>query len=170
MLAPLTQIEIENARLELDRQRLELERQRLEDARERRSRSDGRRSRNKLVRDHLGTMITAIVSVAAILLSLTQVWIATSAKEHELQMQKIQQEQEWRFKALEFITKNSDAFFGKDQLRRERMSSALAAAFPPNIAGSLLSNLKQASNSAEARQTFVDTENRMHAKPAGAPK
>ncbi len=164
-LVTATEIELEQARLELDRQRLELQRLRLEDARERRQRADRLKGRSKLLKAHLGSVITAIVSLAAILVSLTQVWIATSAKQNELHLLKMQQAQEWKFKALEFVTRNADSFFGRDRQRREHMASALAVAFPPDVAGPLLDNLKQASPSDEARKTFTDTMDRMHAKP-----
>ena len=137
-------------------------RQRLGEARERREHLRGRRRRTHLLDDHLGSVITAIVSLAAIFISLTQVWVATNAKANELKLQQMQQEQEWKYKALDFVTRNADSFFGKDAPRREHMANALAVVFPPEVAGQLLSNLKQTATSKEARKTFADTEERMH--------
>lgn len=162
MPAMKTQDDLEQARLAFELQRLELERLRLDENRERRAERKGRGRRDKLLNRHLGSVITAIVSMAAILVSLTQVWIATTSKENELRLQKMQQEQEWKFRALEFVTKNADSFFGKDQQRREHMATALAVAFPPEVAGSLLSNLKQTASTPEARKTFTETIDRMH--------
>lgn len=141
-------------------------RQRLYDARERRAQHRGRRRRTRLLDDHLGSVITAAVTLAAIFISLAQVWVANNAKESELRLQKMQQEQEWKYKALDFVTRNADSFFGKDAQRRERMASALATVFPPEVAGQLLSNLKQTATSKEARKTFADTEDRMHGMKA----
>lgn len=140
-------------------------RQRLGEARERREHLRGRR-RTRLLDDHLGSVITAIVSMAAIFISLTQVWVATNAKENELKLQKMQQEQEWKYKALDFVTRNADSFFGRDAQRREQMANALAVVFPPEVAGQLLNNLKQTATSKEARKTFADTEERMHTMKA----
>ena len=136
-------------------------RQRIDSARERRQHSCPRRH-TRLLDDHLGSVITAVVTAAAIFVSLTQVWVATNAKESELKLQKMQQEQEWKYKALDFVTRNADSFFGKDAKRREQMANALAVVFPPEVAGQLLSNLKQTATSKEARQTFSDMEARMH--------
>ena len=154
--------DIDQARLDLERERLALQRARVASSRDRLEQQGRRRRRDRLFKDHLGSLITAIVSLAAIFVTLTQVWVASSSKDRELGLLKMQQAQEWRFKALEFVTKNADSFFGKDQQRREQMANALASAFPADVAGPLLANLKQTATTQEARQTFADTADRMH--------
>ena len=158
----LEQAKLEQVKLDIERERLELQRAHVAQARARLDRAGRGQQRGRLFSDHLGSMITAIVSLAAIFVTLAQVWVATQSKNKEISLLKMQQDQEWRFKALEFVTKNSDSFFGKNALRREQMANALAAAFPADVAGPLLNNLKQTATSQEARQTFADTEDRMH--------
>ncbi len=162
MPAASTTGELEQVRIDLERERLKLQRVRVAQARTRLGHAERGRQRGRLFSDHLGSMITAIVSLAAIFVTLAQVWVATESKNKEISLLKMQQAQEWRFKALEFVTKNADSFFGQNALRREQMANALASAFPADVAGPLLDNLKQTATSQEARQTFADTEDRMH--------
>ncbi len=165
----LEQVKLEQVKLDLERERLELQRVRVAQTRARLGRAGRGRHTGGLFSDHLGSMITAIVSLAAIFVTLAQVWVATDSKNKEVSLLKMQQAQEWRFKALEFVTKNADSFFGRDALRRQQMANALASAFPAEVAGPLLSNLKQTATSQEARKTFADTEDRMHGMEKGHP-
>lgn len=148
---------LERERLELGKRQLELEQKQLETMR-----GNGRTS--VLAKEHVTAIVTGMVSFAAVCVSLTQVWIANITKNTELEVARQQQEREWRYKGLEFITHNADSFFGADKAKREHLSDALIVAFPPEVAASLLKNLQQAANNADQQGTFMLAESKMHRK------
>ena len=150
-------IALERARIKLERQRLEMERQTFEVNRV-------TKRKRVIAQEHLGTFITTVIALATIIVSLTQVWVANISKSTELEITRQQQEREWRYKGLELRDEKRDVFFGQNSERREHLANALAVAFPPEIAASLLNNLKQTADTLEQRNTYALTEDKMHGK------
>ncbi len=70
--------ELEDARLQLERERLELEKEKAA-------------TDQKFLNRNLGTVITAVVSLAAVLVSGAQVWVATISKDREMEITRAQQ-------------------------------------------------------------------------------
>lgn len=75
------EIDVELARLEIERERLRLEQTRLQ-------------IENKFWNKNTGTVITAMISLVAVVVSLSQVWVAKITKDKELQMTAIQKQSE----------------------------------------------------------------------------
>ena len=65
--------ELEKTKIELEQQRLKIEKTRAE-------------QENRYLQRHLGVIITAAVSLAAVLVSATQIWVASITKEKELEI------------------------------------------------------------------------------------
>jgi hypothetical protein len=73
--------EFEKAKLDLERERLLIEK-------------DKSRIESRFLYKHLGAIITAVISLAAVLVSISQIWVASIDKEKELVMAKLQREKE----------------------------------------------------------------------------
>jgi hypothetical protein len=144
-------IDIELARLEIERERLRLEQTRLQ-------------IENKFWNKNTGTVITAMISLVAIVVSLSQVWVAKITKDRELQMTAIQkqseltllQEQrdrEWNLNAAKFVTENRKAIFDGDQREQELFAKLIPTIFPKDISASLLDKLI-ANSTGTAQETW----------------
>lgn len=152
---------IEVARFRLDNERLDLEKERaLADKR--------------FWVKNFGTAITAIISMAAILVSLSQVWVASIQKEKELaiaQAQKdkeidvaknqkekeiqtviAQQDRAWKLDMAKFVTDHGNELLGKDKARRELITRVMITTFPPEYSADLIDRLEAVTNSAEVKQ------------------
>lgn len=128
--------QIEEGRLAVERERLELER---------RKASVDERFLNR----NLGTVITAIVSLAAVLVSLSQVWVAWSAKERELEQAAMRQNREWNLSILKYISENKALLFGTDNEERKRITSIILVTFPEEITQALFRKLEDSAGSVE---------------------
>jgi hypothetical protein len=144
-------VDVEVARLEIERERLRLEQARL-------------RIENKFWNKNTGTVITAMISLVAIVVSLSQVWAVKITKDKELQMTAIQkqseltllQEQrnrEWNLSAAKFVTENRKAIFGGDQREQELFARLIPTIFPKDVSDSLLEKLIATSTGA-AQETW----------------
>ena len=94
------------------------------------------------LRENFLAFVAALVSVATLALSASQVWVAQINKEKDLAVLKAQQDREWRYKALEFVSNKSDIFFGSDPGKAKRMAGALAVGFPHEVADEMLGRLQ----------------------------
>jgi len=99
-----------------------------------------------------GTVITALVSLAAVVVSLTQVWTASISKaaelarldqqkEKEAAMLHQQQEREWSLSVARFVMENRNALFSGNPDERRLYAKVIPAIFPPEVSASLFDNL-----------------------------
>lgn len=152
---------IEIARLELESRRVEIEKERtLAD--------------QKFWIRNFGTTITAIISLTAVLVSVSQIWTASIQKEKELvivqaqkekeietaktQKQKelemiiLQQDRAWKLDMAKFISEHGDKLLGKDKAQRELITSIMVITFPPEYSNRLIDRLEAVTNSPEVKQ------------------
>jgi hypothetical protein len=152
---------IEIARLRLESERLEVE-------------------KAKAVSDqrfwvrNFGTSITAIISLAAVLVSLSQVWvasiqkdkelaitqsqrekeigIATSQKEKELGTTIVQQDRAWKLDMAKFVLDHGDKLLGKDKAQRELITRVMLTTFPAAYSAELIGRLEAVTDSQEVKR------------------
>jgi hypothetical protein len=146
-------VNIETARLKIDRQRLELDKSKAE--------------REKRFWNKNSTSITALVSLAAVIVSLSQVWVAKISKDKELEitsLQKLaeldvadkqkekelailteQRHREWSLNAAKFVTDNRKALFAGTPQERDLFAKLIPTVFPADVSASLLDRLIAAS-------------------------
>jgi hypothetical protein len=155
---------IEEQRLELDRLRfsheqrideLKLELERL------RAQSDVR-----FANRHLASIITGVVSFAAVVVSVTQIYVAYTSGNKQLEMTRIQkaaeleansaqQVRDWNFKAAAFVVENQDAIFGTDAEQQRKISQLLLATFPAQITGPLFQKLAVTAADEDAQKQWI---------------
>lgn len=141
---------------ELDKQRfeheqriaslkLELERLRLQ-------------SETRFSHRHFASIITGVVSLAAVVVSLSQVIVAYTSRQKELEVAQLQKKTEldmsaaqqirdWNLKTAEFVVTHQDSIFGKDSEKQSRIGKVMLVTFPPNITGPLFEKLASAAES-----------------------
>jgi len=112
--------ELDEKKLALEEKRLDLERQRLGiDAR--------------FVHKHFGVLMTAVVSVAAVVISAAQVWVSEIDKDREIELARLEQDRRWNLDLTEFLFRHKESIFSDDSAERERMRNLLVVAFPKDI-------------------------------------
>jgi hypothetical protein len=157
--------EIEVAKLEIERERLEL--QKAIDT------SKLEFEKLKLEREHKfwnrnsGVLITGLISFAAVMVSVGQVWstsiiqnrqmqIAEFQKNREIEMIDRQKEKElslldeknrreWNLSAAKFVADNRKVLFEGSPQEKELLAKMIGNIYPPNVATSLLAKLENAS-------------------------
>jgi len=159
----MTESEIEIQRLKIDQDRLELDRQKAEQDR-------------RFWIKNFGTVITTTVSLAAVLVTTGQLWLAkiskdkeiavTSAqkdkeltlmqaqKDKELTLLAAQQDREWNLNAAKFVSEHADVIFGKDKEQRERIAKVMIVTFPLNITDALFQKLETIPDSTQGQTTW----------------
>jgi hypothetical protein len=145
-----TDSSIEIARLEIERERLKIEQAKLQ-------------VENRFWNKNTGTVITAAVSLVAIIVSLGQVWVAKITKDKELQVTSLQKKlemelldkqkekelalaeeqrkREWNLRAAKFVTENRNAIFGGNSNEQELFAKLIPTIYPKEISDSLLDKL-----------------------------
>ncbi len=157
-------LRIEQARLDLDRKRyadelliqqvrLDLEKAKLQ--------SEGR-----FTAKYFGTLITALISTATIVVSISQVYVAYISKQNEiassqsltskqLELSATDQRREWNLKATEFVAAHQDLIFSHDAERRDRIAKVMLITFPAEITGVLFQKLADAASDTAERGGWV---------------
>jgi hypothetical protein len=145
---------IEPSSLDNDRERVKIERERL----------DWEKSRaeyeQRFLNRNFGVVITSIVSLAAIIVSVVQLYRADISKQKELliqegqkqvelDLQKLQVEREWKLSMVKFISEHRSEIFEGTGEQRENIKRVMLVAFPPEVA---LPFFEQASRSAPENQ------------------
>lgn len=152
---------IEVVRLQLECERLEVERVKA-------------LSDQKFWVRNFGTAITAIISLAAVLVSLSQIWVASiqkdkelavaqaqkdkeieiakTQKEKELETATVQRDRAWRLDIAKFVLDHGGKLLGKDKAQRELMTRVMLATFPPEYSGELIDRLVAVTDSKEVKQ------------------
>lgn len=134
----MTPEEIARAKLELEREQLKIDRERLE--------LDKLRARREesFLNKHFGAIATGLVSLAVAVFSVMQ-FLAAEANDsrqadrdaeqrmQELELQKRQQERDWKINIVSFVTDHRGEIFSEDDQERLRMQKVMLVAFPPEI-------------------------------------
>jgi hypothetical protein len=139
----MTSEEIEKARLDIERERLELDRTKSE-------------LDKSFFKRNSGVLIPAAVSLAAVIVSLSQVWITKISKEkeleittiqkkYELNMLEVQKKREWDLSAAKFVIDNRQAIFNGSLEEQRLFAKIIPTIFPEDISASLLTRIETAS-------------------------
>ncbi|HWS85782.1 MAG TPA: hypothetical protein VN282_02230 [Pyrinomonadaceae bacterium] len=146
--------EIEASRLDLERERLELDKtiatSRLEFERQKSDRE------NKFWNRNSGVLITGLISLAALMVTATQIWTAKLQKDREIEMSDRQKDRElslmdeknkreWNLSAAKFVAENMKVILGDNAQEKELLAKMLANIYPPEVAAPLLAKLENAS-------------------------
>ena len=154
MSIPITPIELEMERLKIERERLEIEKTKAA-------------SDQMFFNRNLGTVITAVVSLAAVLVSVSKVWVAKISKDKEIavsQAQKekefsllaAQQEREWNLNLVKFVSEHSNVLFGGNKEQRDRITKVIIATFPTYVTDALFQKLENIPNPPESQRAWRD--------------
>src|SRR5262245_11556117 len=100
---------------------------------------------------HLATIVTALVSLAAVVVSVSQVVVAYTAKQKEIEQSEKAHMRDWNLKAAEFVAAHQDLIFGADIEKRARITGVMLATFPPDITKVLFQKLADAGPGTEAQ-------------------
>ncbi|HVR97380.1 MAG TPA: hypothetical protein VMW27_12245 [Thermoanaerobaculia bacterium] len=142
---------LEFRKLEIDKQRLELERQRLD-------------VDNRVLNRHLGVIVTSIVSLVALALSATQLYIAYANRKSDVEIAednrkidlkiadanrkadieaaKLAQQRQWGIQLADFVFGNKDIIFGGATAERETMRNVLLVTYPSEVTAPLFQRLE----------------------------
>ena len=151
-------LELENEKQKLDREKFEFEKSKTEKT-------------ERFINKNVGTVITAIVSLTAVVVSLGQVWVtreniryATEASERqknkELELAEVQKKRDWGLSAANFVIANRKVLFSGTDEEKRLYARVIPAMFPGDIADPLLQKLELSSSDKskaiwrEARQTI----------------
>lgn len=138
-----TRLDLETARFaheqRINELRLELDKARLE-------------ADSRFAARHLGTIVTGLISLAAVIVSLTQLSIAYISKQKEIEVAQInerkqreiteaQQVRDWNIKAAEFVASHWSLISSSDGNTQRGMADLILVVFPPQISSPLLQRL-----------------------------
>ena len=134
---------VELTRLQIERERLELDKRTAE-------------ANKKFFRAHAGVLITSVVSLAAIIVSISQVWVTKLSKDKELEiafiqkkseldLQDAQKRREWELNAAKFITENRKAIFNGTPEEQRLFARIISSIYPPEISSSILTRIEKTS-------------------------
>ncbi|MGX9728223.1 MAG: tetratricopeptide repeat protein [Candidatus Electronema sp. VV] len=150
------ELAIKEAKLKVERLQLEVEKERLDFEKRK---TEGI---NSLLVKNFGMLITASISLVAVLVSASQVWVAYINKARELEInyltrekeQKLkekEQEQQWRFKLANFVSENMELMFSGDIEKRTSIRDVLLVSFPSIYTRSLFEKLKVTASDADKK-------------------
>jgi hypothetical protein len=123
-------VDIEAARLEVERERLELDKATAERA-------------NLFLNRNFGAIVTAVVSVVAIVVSGAQVWIAYIQKDRELRAHAEESSRQWRLEGAKFFVTNRAAIFSENDSERQMMQAIIETVFPEYLGKALIAGVKR---------------------------
>jgi hypothetical protein len=180
---------------ELERKRLDLEIKRFEFERDKRERElrlenkrfslERRRSQfeQRFVNKNLGVLISAAISLAAVLVSIGQVWVAKISKDKELQVasfqkvaederldkqkdkeltsQDAERERQWNLSRAKFITENKKTLFDGSAPELKRMSLIIETLFPHDIANDMFEDFKRTADSPQNEKIWSNAQERL---------
>jgi hypothetical protein len=168
----MTEEELNKAKYELERERFEFEKER--------SSQEGR-----FFSRYFAAIISTAISLAALSVSASQVWVAHIEKqreindkqaelniaklhnENELAQEKIRDDRKWDYDTLQFVSSNKDVIFGGDPLQQERIRDVMVVTFPIKVLDSLLPGLRaraQRTKSPGEEKIWSDGEKSVDAK------
>ncbi len=150
----MTEEELNQAKLELERERFEFEKE------------TAVGERRFLFRNS-ATVITAAISLAALAVSISQVWVEHIRRQREIEVTQVQNDKElkleelredrkWKYDALQFVSSNKDAVFGGNDSERKRIRDVMTVTFPVEILDKLFSDLEERGKSPEEKATWSE--------------
>jgi len=150
----VTEEELNEAKFHLERERFEFEK------------DTAARERHFLYRN-AATIITAAISLAALAVSLGQVWVEHIRKEREievtqakndkeLKLEELREDRKWKYDTLQFVSSNKDAVFGGDDAERKRIRDVMTVTFPVEVLDKLFSDLEERGKSPEEKATWSE--------------
>jgi hypothetical protein len=162
----MTEEALNQAKFELDRERFEFEKVRT--VRERR-----------FFHRNSATVVTAAISLAALAVSISQVWVAHIGKQRELEVTQLQKSQElkleelredrkWKYDTLQFVSSNKDAVFAGNDSERKRIRDVMTVTFPIEILDKLFSDLEERGKSPEEKATWSEGQKEVDRKVIAA--
>jgi len=121
----------DESRLQLDRERLELERQKVA-------------LDNRFATKHLGVLLTALISLAATLVSGAQIWKssidhrseverASIEKAKEIAVAQLDQDRRYKLDVATFLFDRRDKLFSSDPTENATTRDLLLVTFPPEV-------------------------------------
>jgi hypothetical protein len=161
---PLTPDEREDAKLQLDQKRYALDERRLL-VDEAKSKTD-----NLFLNRKFPTLVTAIVSITAVVVSYAQFQIASQAKDRELTATSLKNDQDLKLAAAKFVSDNAKFIFEGTPDEQARMRSVILASFPADVSNALFTRLEQSASSPQAATTWSEGQKEaaaIVAKPTG---
>jgi len=145
----------------------------------------------RLLNKNFGVIVSGTIALAAVLVSLGQVWVAKISKdkelqiasfqkqaenerldkqkEHELAVQSVERERQWNLDRAKFIIENKRTLFAGSPEELRRMSLIIETVFPHDIAASMFENLRNTAGSSEARRVWSNAQERIQRRPAAIP-
>lgn len=169
--------DIAAAQLDIDRERLRIEQRKVD-------------VENRFWNKNVGTVITAMISLVAIIVSLAQVWVAKISKDKEIQITSIQKKsemdlldkqkekelalldeqhkREWSLNVAKFVTENRKALFSEDPKEQEVFAKLIPTIFPKDISDSILDKLIAVS-SPSTKKVWIRGKSPSPASPSPSP-
>ena len=103
---------------------------------------------------NFGVIITAIISFAAILVSISQIWIAEinktkeleinqNLKEKEIDLNENNNQRQWNLDLLKYVTENSGKIFYGSYSDKEKFKNIMLVTIPPEITDKLFRNFEE---------------------------
>ena len=120
--------DVEQAKLQLEKERFELEQSRA-------------KREEKFFNKNFGAIITLMVSIAAMVVSGAQVYVAHVEKNRDVELKNIESERMWKMKAADFIVANKESIFSGKPSERELMRRMISVAYPKEISDVLVVEL-----------------------------
>lgn len=145
----------------------------------------------RLLNKNFGVIVSGTIALAAVLVSLGQVWVAKISKdkelqiasfqkqaenerldkqkEHELSVQSVERERQWNLDRAKFIIENKRTLFAGSPEELRRMSLIIETVFPHDIAAIMFENLRNTAASSEAQRVWSNAQQRIQQHPAVIP-
>src|SRR6185503_191793 len=155
---------IEEQQLDIEKQRLDLEKQRF-DVEKLKTQSE-----KQFLNQHFGAVITALVSLAAIVVSLSQVWVAKTYQDKALKDAEnqrlidnerisIEKDREYNLARAKFVTENGETLFKGAPKDLQRMAFIIELLFTQDDSHKLFEDLFETANSPEAKKVWGEARN-----------
>jgi len=132
--------ELERERLQIEREKLDLDKKRSE-------------NENRFLSKNFAVIVTFMASLAATLsagfLSYSQIQVAKSSHQHEMDMENAKQDREWNLEALKFVSANQDLIFNNQPEKQRPIRDVILVVFPPKIAQALFQKLEETATSSD---------------------
>jgi hypothetical protein len=152
----MTEDELNEAKLELERERFESEKKIAA-------------QESRFFYRNFATVISAAISIAALSVSISQVWVAKIEKQREIDQAKAKAESElelarerddrkWNYDALQFVSSNKDAIFGGDELQQKRIRDVMVVTFPVAVTDILFPGFKERAKTETEKKIWDDGE------------
>jgi hypothetical protein len=146
---------------ELNEAKLALERERFEFEKEKASRE------SRFFYKNFATVISAAISIAALSVSISQVWVAKIERQRELdqakfraaseeQLARDRDDRKWNYDSLQFVSTNKDLIFGENESQRNRIRKVMVVTFPIAILDQLFDDLEEQAKTESEKKTWAE--------------